>query len=86
VVNGIDPHLNPAADGRNEWVRHFVARLHELRPSTRDEELIQAALVAFDTANDLDPNDAAAVFTEILNAGVPAHDLKRWMGKRGGPA
>jgi hypothetical protein len=61
----------------DEWVRRFAARLRELRPSVT-EEAIEVGLVAFDRASDLDPDDAAGVFVEILNAGVPVHDLKRW--------
>lgn len=43
------------------------------------------AQLAFDSASDLAPEEAAAVFAEILDARVPVHDLKRWMTSEDSP-
>lgn len=69
----------------DEWIRRFAARLRELRPSVPDveaAEVAEVAQVAFTAANDLEPEEAAAVFGEILDARVPVHDLKRWMTRK----
>jgi hypothetical protein len=61
------------------WLRRCEARLRELRPSLVDKEAEIVARLAFGTGSDLDPEEAAAVYAEILDAGVPVADLKRWM-------
>lgn len=71
--------------GRDEWVGRFALRLRELRPSLPDHEVADVAQVAFESASDLEPEEAAAVFGEILNARVPIPDLKRWMTKKDSP-
>jgi hypothetical protein len=64
---------------RDKWIDRFVARLRILRPSLADSETAVVALVAFEGGKDLDPEDAAAEFDEILAVGVPVGDLRRWM-------
>lgn len=68
-----------------EWFGRFTAHLRELRPSLIEKEAAEVAQVAFGSASDLEPEAAAAVFGEILNARVPIHDLKRWMTKKESP-
>lgn len=64
---------------RNEWIQRFSLRLRELQQVICDEQSKDVALAAFPTSNDLEPEDAAAVFSEILDARVPANELKRWV-------
>lgn len=77
--------MDAPSSSNDEWVSRFTARLRELRPSLIEQEAAEVAQVAFDSASDLEPEDAAAVFGEILNARVPVHDLKRWMTKKESP-
>ena len=69
----------PASSKHEQWVQRFSVRLRELQPVLREEDAAQVAHVAFHSANDLDPAEAAEVFAEILAASVPVHDLKRWI-------
>ena len=64
---------------RDVWLRRCEARLHELRPSLAVSDVAVVAMLAYGTASDLAPEEAAAVYGEILAAGVPVLDLKRWM-------
>lgn len=70
---------------RDEWVARFVARLRNLRGSLPVDEAKDVALIAFETAGDLTPEDAAVVFGEILDAKVPIHDLRRWTRSKKAP-
>ena len=72
---------------RNDWILQLAARLRELRPSLEADEANEVAVVAFDTASDMDPEDAAEVFGDILNAKVPVQELRRWVvrAKKGSP-
>lgn len=75
--------MSEVPDSRNEeWFSRFTVRLRSLRPSLGELDAAEVAQVAFDSASDLEPEEAAAVFGEILNARVPVHDLKRWMTKK----
>lgn len=62
-----------------------AARLRHLRPAIPHADAAQVATVAFDSAKDLHPEEAAQVFIEVLNAGVPVHDLKRWLRPKEAP-
>jgi hypothetical protein len=42
------------------------------------EESIEVALTAFSNASDIEPEEAAVVYSEILDAGVPPKDFSRW--------
>ncbi|MDP3822812.1 MAG: hypothetical protein Q8R33_15175 [Burkholderiales bacterium] len=77
--------MDAPSSSNEEWFGRFTTRLRELRPSLIEQEAAEVAQVAFDSASDLEPEDAAAVFGEILNARVPVHDLKRWMTKKESP-
>lgn len=77
--------MDSPSSSNEEWFSRCIARLLELRPPLTEQEAAEVAQVAFDSASDLEPEDAAAVFGEILNARVPVHDLKRWMTKKESP-
>jgi hypothetical protein len=64
---------------RETWLRQCEAHLRLLRPSLSAHDAEVVALLAFGSAADLVPEDAAAVYAEVLAAGVPVGDLKRWM-------
>lgn len=64
---------------REEWEGRFCARLHELRPRIGDKQRLDLASGAFKVADDIEPEEAAVVFAEILDAGVPLADMKRWL-------
>jgi hypothetical protein len=73
--------MNAPDDSYTDWARCFVARLLQLRPSLTETEASEVALVAFETASDIEPHDAAEVFGGVLDAKVPIHDLRRWVSK-----
>lgn len=62
---------------RDEWVERFSVRIHELRPSVNHGQSLKIAVIAFSNASDIEPEDAAAVIAEILDAGVPLEELNR---------
>jgi hypothetical protein len=65
----------------DEWVRRFALRLQELQPLLSDTQCADVAGAAFQSSNDLEPEDAAVVFSEILDASVPLNDLNRGLLK-----
>jgi len=67
----------------DEWVRRFALRLRELQPLLSDAQCADVAAAAFQSSNDLEPEDAAVVFSEILDASVPLNDLNRGILKAG---
>ena len=71
---------------RETWLRRCEAHLLGLRPSLSAHEVDVVALLAFGSGSDLVPEDAAAVYAEVLAAGVPVADLKRWMRDAAGSA
>lgn len=77
--------MDSLSSSNEEWFSRCTTRLRELRPSLTEQDAAEVSQVAFDSASDLEPEDAAAVFGEILNARVPVHDLKRWMTKKESP-
>jgi hypothetical protein len=64
---------------REEWIERFATRFRESRPSITHQQAVDVASAAFKTANDIEPEDAAGVFREILDANVPLDDLTRWL-------
>ena len=46
-----------------------------------DTQCADVAAAAFQSSNDLEPEDAAVVFSEILDASVPLNDLNRGLLK-----
>ena len=61
----------------DEWVRRFAIRFKELQPMTSEVQALEVASAAFPTSADLDPEDAAVVFSEIVDASVPLNELNR---------
>ena len=66
---------------RDEWLRRFALRLKELQPLLSEIQCGDVAAAAFQSSNDLEPEDAATVFSEILDASVPLNDLNRGLLK-----
>jgi hypothetical protein len=64
---------------REEWIERFAARFRESRPWISHEQAVDVASAAFTTANDIEPEEAAVVFGEIVDARVPLDDLTRWL-------
>jgi hypothetical protein len=64
---------------RDEWNERFSARLRELQPLISQEQALEVASVASQGAIDMEPEVAAVEFLDVLNAGVPVKDLKRWL-------
>jgi hypothetical protein len=62
-----------------EWVRRFSVCFQALQPIVTEQQSIDVAMAAFPSSNDLEPEDAAAVFSEILDASVPLNELNRPM-------
>jgi hypothetical protein len=46
-----------------------------------ETQCADVAAAAFQSSNDLEPEDAAVVFSEILDASVPLNDLNRGLLK-----
>src|SRR5277367_893120 len=46
----------------DEWVRRFAVRFQVLQPIVTEQQSIDVAMAAFPSSNDLEPEDAAAVF------------------------
>jgi len=67
----------PPSWPHDEWVQRFAARFGELQPMVSAEQSSEVAAAAFANANDLEPEEAAQVFSEILDASVPLNDLNR---------
>ena len=65
----------------DEWVRRFALRLGELQPLLSGAQCADVATAAFQSSKDLEPEDAAIVFSEILDASVPLNDLNRGLLK-----
>jgi hypothetical protein len=53
----------------------------ELQPLMDEMQCADLAAAAFQSSNDLEPEDAATVFSEILDASVPLNDLNRGLLK-----
>ena len=66
---------------REEWIRQFADHLQQLQPLMSGPQCTDLANAAFASSNDLEPEDAAAVFSEILDASVPLNDLNRGLLK-----
>jgi len=60
---------------RDEWVERLSVRLRELQPGISHPQALDVASAAFRSASDLQPEEAAVVFGEILDAHVPLDDL-----------
>jgi hypothetical protein len=69
-----DALLSSPHDG---WVQRFAARFGELQPLVSAEQSFEVGAAAFASANDLEPEEAALVFSEILDASVPLNELNR---------
>jgi hypothetical protein len=67
----------PLSWPHDEWVQRFAARFGELQPMVGAEQACEVGAAAFANANDLEPEEAALVFSEILDASVPLNDLNR---------
>lgn len=63
----------------NEWVQRFAAHFRVLQPLRNDAQCIEIAVAAHPSSNDLSPEDAAGVFSEILDAKVPVSELRGWL-------
>jgi hypothetical protein len=63
----------------DEWVRRFSVRFQALQPMITEQQSVDVALAAFPSSSDLEPEDAAVVFGEILDASVPLNQLNRPM-------
>jgi len=61
----------------DEWVRLFAARFHALQPLTSTDQAEEVGTAAFASSGDLEPEIAAQVFSEIVDASVPLNDLNR---------
>jgi hypothetical protein len=64
---------------RDEWVERFSTRFRALQPLVSLAQAVEVASAAFPTANDIEPEEAAAVFGEILDASVPLKEVNRWL-------
>jgi len=69
----------------DEWVQRFAARFGQLQPMVSADQSLEVAAAAFASANDLAPEEAALVFSEILDASVPLNALNRAYTAREGP-
>ena len=49
------------------------------------EQSCEVGTAAFASANDLEPEEAALVFSEILDASVPLNELNRAYTRKEGP-
>ena len=67
----------------DEWVRRFALRMQELQPLLNATQCADVAAAALQSSNDLEPEDAALVFSEILDASVPLNELNRGILKAG---
>jgi len=64
---------------REEWIERFSARFRDSRPSISEQQAADVASAAFGMAHDIEPEDAAVVFGEIVDARVPLDDLTSWL-------
>jgi hypothetical protein len=62
---------------REEWLSQFARHLKQLQPLLSEFQCLEVAAAAFESSNDLQPDEAATVFSEILDASVPLNDLNR---------
>jgi hypothetical protein len=67
----------PPSEPYDEWVLHFATRFRLLQPLTSQAQAVEVASAAFPSSNDLHPEDAALVFSEIVDASVPLNQLNR---------
>ena len=75
----------PLSWPHDEWVQRFAARFAELQPMVSAEQSREVGTAAFASANDLGPEEAALVFSEILDASVPLNELNRAYTRKEGP-
>jgi hypothetical protein len=61
----------------DEWVRRFAVRFQELQPLLSTDQAEEVGTAAFASSGDLEPEIAAQVFSEIVDASVPLNDLNR---------
>ena len=54
-----------------EWVRRFTFCLRSLQPDVDEVRATHIAITAFPSASDIEPEEAAAVFAEVLEASAP---------------
>ena len=66
---GVMEHPDP----REGWDR----LLKQLQPLLSEFQSMELASAAFASSSDLEPDEAATVFSEILDASVPLNDLNR---------
>jgi hypothetical protein len=76
---------SPPSWPHDEWVRRFAARFGQLQPLVSVEQSCEVGGAAFASANDLEPEEAALVFSEILDASVPLNELNRAYTTKSGP-
>jgi hypothetical protein len=62
---------------QDEWVARFAMRFHELQPLTSTAQADDVGTAAFASSGDLEPEVAAEVFSEIVDASVPLNDMNR---------
>jgi len=67
----------PSSGSHEEWVRRFASHLQQLQPLLSAAQCMELANAAFASSNDLEPDVAATVFSEILDASVPLNDQNR---------
>lgn len=65
---------------REEWIPQFARHLGQLQPLMSEGQCMDLASAAFASSSDLEPDVAASVFSEILDASVPLNDLNRGPG------
>ena len=61
----------------DDWLGRFVQHMQGLQPLLSGAQCMDLATAAFESSHDLEPEDAAVVFSEILDASVPLNDLNR---------
>ena len=64
---------------RDEWIERFAGHFGQLQPSIGRERAVGLATAAFARANDIEPEAAAVVFGELLDARVPMEELASWL-------
>ena len=75
----------PPSWPQDEWVQRFAARFGELQPMVSSEQSCEVGAAAFANAGDLEPEEAALVFSEILDASVPLNELNRAYTRKESP-
>ena len=69
------------ASAREAWLGQFARHLKQLQPLLSEFQSMELASAAFASSSDLEPDEAATVFSEILDASVPLNDLNRGLRK-----